>query len=68
MLRKQGMNTWVVGVNDSAPHIFWTNYFIESQGYKTYQTLVYQDNHSSIFLETNGKKYSSKRNRYMNIP
>jgi hypothetical protein len=36
------------------PQILWTLYFLEAQGYKVDKNILYQDNKSSILLETNG--------------
>ena len=49
------------------PHVCWTNYFLDCQGYKIDSTIMYQDNQSAILLENNGKKSSSKRTRHINI-
>ena len=43
----------IVGVDDLAPKIFWTKLFIEAQGYNVEKNILYQDNKSSILLETN---------------
>ena len=70
---KQKLNTRssteaeIVGVDDLAPKIFWTKLFIEAQGYNIEKNILYQDNKSSILLETNGRKSAGKRSRAMNI-
>ena len=40
---------------------------MEEQGYNVKQNILYQDNKSTILLETNGKRSSSKRTRALNI-
>jgi len=71
--KKQKLNTKstaeseIVGVDDFSGQILWTNYFMEAQGYRVIETVVYQDNQSAILLEVNGKQSSSKRTRHMNI-
>ena len=40
---------------------------MDAQGYSSENTIVYQDNKSSILLEKNGKASSSKRTRHINI-
>ena len=71
--RKQKLNTRssteseLVGVDDALTPIMWTRLFMEAQGYKIRENIVKQDNKSSILLETNGKKSSSKRTRALNI-
>jgi hypothetical protein len=57
----------LVGVYDVIPQILWTRYFLEAQGYGTNESIVYQDNESSILLEKNGRASSSKRARHFNI-
>jgi hypothetical protein len=48
------------------PVILWTNYFLEAQGYGHQDTILYQDNQSSILLEKNDRKSSSKRTKHLN--
>jgi hypothetical protein len=57
----------LVGVNDVMPQILWTRYFLEAQGYGVNDSIVYQDNQSSILLEKHGKASSGKRTRHINI-
>ena len=45
----------------------WTKLFLEGQGYKIAENLIYRDNQSSMKLEMNGKASSSKRTRHFNI-
>jgi hypothetical protein len=40
---------------------------MEAQGYAIEKNILYQDNKSTILLERNGKKSSSKRTRALNI-
>ena len=70
---KQKLNTRssteseVVGADDFMPPICWTRYFLEAQGYCVEDNILYQDNKSSILLETNGKASSGKRTKHINI-
>ena len=57
----------LVGTDDIMPEIIWTNYFLEKQGYKSNDTIVYQDNKSAILLEKNGKTSSGKRTKHINV-
>ena len=50
----------LVGVNDEMPQILWTQYFMEAQGYNIKDTVVYQDNHSAILLETNVARHAQR--------
>ena len=56
-----------MGVNDAMPQILWTWYFLEAQGYQVKDSVIYQDNQSSILLEKNGCASSGKRTRHINI-
>ena len=47
--------------------ILWTNYFLKAQGYNWDDTILYQDNLSTILLQKNGKKSSSKRTKHINV-
>jgi hypothetical protein len=40
---------------------------MQEQGYDNQKNILYQDNKSTILLENNGKKSSSKRTRALNI-
>ena len=70
---KQKLNTKssteaeLVGADDVLSHILWTKHFMEAQGYKAKQTILYQDNTSAILLEKNGRNSAGKRSRHINI-
>jgi hypothetical protein len=65
---KSSTEAELVGVNDVMPQVLWTQYFLEAQGYKVHDSVIYQDNQSAIILlEKNGKSSSSKRTRHINI-
>ena len=49
------------------PHILWTNYFLNWQGYNAKDTILYPDNKSAILLDKNGKNSSSKRKKHIAI-
>ena len=71
--RKQKLNTRssteseLVGADDASQAILWTKLFMDEQGYEIEKNILFQDNKSTILLETNGKKSSSKRTRALNI-
>ncbi len=46
--------------------ILWMNLFLEVQDYKTLDTILYQDNQSTILLEKNGMQSSSKQTKHLN--
>jgi hypothetical protein len=64
---KSSTEAELVGTDDVMPQILWTLYFLEAQGYKIEDNILYQDNKSSILLETNGRGSSGKRTRHINV-
>jgi hypothetical protein len=57
----------IVGVHDVMPQMIWTAHFLTGQGININESILYQDNTSSILLEKNGRGSSTKRTRHMNI-
>ena len=64
---KSSTEAELVGVDDLMPMILWTRQFMEGQGYTITDNIVYQDNQSSMLLERNGQRSSSKRTRHLDI-
>ena len=71
--RKQKLNTRssteaeLVAADDAATMICWTKLFLEEQGYKVGENILYQDNKSAILLEENGRKSAGKCSRALNV-
>ena len=71
--RKQKLNSRssteaeLIGVDDAMTQVLWTKMFMEKQGYPIDRNILYQDNKSSILLETNGRSSAGKRSRALNI-
>ena len=57
----------IVAVHDVMPQLLWTTHFLAEQGININESILYQDNTSSILLEKNGRNSSTKRTRHMNI-
>ena len=57
----------IVGVDDHMPGILWTLRFVEAQGYKVEENVLYQDNQSAILMERNGKFSCSKRTKHIDM-
>ena len=57
----------LVGVADVVPMVIWTGYFLEGQGYKVTDNIVYQDNKSTMLMAKNGKVSSGKGTKHINI-
>jgi hypothetical protein len=65
---KSSTEAELVGVNDVMPQILWTRYFLEAQGYGIKDSIINQDNQSSvIMLEKNWRASSGKRTHHINI-
>ena len=73
MSRKQKLNSRssteaeLIAVDDAITQVLWTKLFMEAQGYPVEENILYQDNMSSILLETNGRSSAGKRSRALNI-
>ena len=59
--------TKLVSVYDVMPAILWTRLFLQDQGYGGTETVINQDNQSTILLATHGKFSSIKRTKHINI-
>ena len=57
----------LIGVHDILPQILWTRNFLLAQGYPVQKNIVYQDNMSTILLENNGRKSSTKRTKHIEM-
>mmetsp|Transcript_13201 Transcript_13201/g.12816 ORF Transcript_13201/g.12816 Transcript_13201/m.12816 type:complete len:160 (-) Transcript_13201:301-780(-) len=73
MSKKQKINTKssteyeVIGADNALPQMLWTKYFMEEQGYNIDENMMYQDNMSTMLLEKNGKKSSTKNSKHINV-
>jgi hypothetical protein len=57
----------IVAADDMIPQILWTWLFMQEQGIKVTDNILYQDNKSAILLEKNGQASSSKRTKHIKI-
>jgi hypothetical protein len=67
LVARSSTESELIGVHDVMPQIIWTSYFLQAQGQKVKDSIVYQDNMSSMLLEKNGRRSSTKRTRHINI-
>ena len=67
MVARSSTESEVVGVHDILPQILWTKKFLEDQGMSIKETVLYQDNMSSMLLERNGRQSSTERTKHMDI-
>ncbi|CAJ1946191.1 unnamed protein product [Cylindrotheca closterium] len=64
---RSSMEAELIAVDDVVTMILWTKLFMEWQGYPTKKNILYQDDKSTILLEENGCKSTSKISRAVNI-
>jgi hypothetical protein len=64
---KSSTKSELVGTDNVMPQGLWTLYFLKAQGYKSTDNVLYQDNKSSILLETNGQGSIDKGTRHINV-
>ena len=57
----------LISIDDVLSKIQWTKFFMQEQGCKINQNVIYRDNTSSMKLEMNGKMSSGKRTRHLEI-
>ena len=67
LVSRSSTESELIGVYDVLPQVLWTKQFLEEQGRLDTTTVVYQDNTSSILLESNGRSSSTKRTKHMHI-
>ena len=56
-----------MGADDAATMMLWTKLFMEEQGYKIEENVLYQDNKSAILLEKNGRISMGKQSHALNV-
>ena len=61
------MESEVIGMYDVLPHILWTKKSLDDQGLQLCETIIYQDDTSSILLEKNGHHSSSHCTKHMDV-
>ena len=64
---RSSMEAELNGVDDKISKILWVSKFIEYQGFKIKNYIVFQDNMSAIKLEENGKDSSGSQTRHFDI-
>ena len=64
---KSSTEAELFGMDDALPQILWMRYFMENQGYRIEDNILYQDNKSVMLLEKNGKSSSSKRTKHTKV-
>lgn len=67
LVARSSMEAELIGVHDVLPSIIWSGLFLKEQGLSLENTVLFQDNMSSILLERNGRQSSTKRTRHIDI-
>ena len=55
----------IVGVSDFLPNMIWSRMFLEQQGYRLTDNVLYQDNQSAMKIILNGKRSSGAKTKHM---
>jgi len=64
---KSSTDAELVAIDDAMGQILWTRHFLAAQGVPVPITTIYQDNTSTILLSENGKVYSSKWTKHLDV-
>ena len=64
---KRSTEAELIGADDALPQMLWTKYLIEAQRYGIDENIMYRDSLSSMLLETNGKKSSTKKKKHIKV-
>ena len=55
----------LVSIADVFGMMTWCKYFMEAQGYAIENSILYQDNKSTIILEKNGRMSAGKKSKHI---
>ena len=64
---KSSTEAELVGVSDYLPYNIWLLMFLEAQGYRIVDNVLYQDNQSTILMLKNGRNSCTGNSRHVNI-
>ena len=64
---KSSTEAELMGISDALPQVIWSWNFLRAQGYQVNESIIYQDNQSTIRICNNGRASSSKRARHIDI-
>ncbi len=64
---KSSPESEIIGVDDALPHILWTKYFLECQGYNHGPSILHQDNKSTLLVESNGMCLALKQTKHIKV-
>ena len=64
---KSSTEAELVGTSNYVPYNIWMNFFLHEQGYDIKDNVLFQDNQSSIKMETNGRRSCTGNSRHVHI-
>ena len=64
---KSATESELVSASEYLPYTLWFRHFMEAQGYKIENNIMYQDNKSAILMEINGRNSCTGNSRHINI-
>ena len=57
----------IIEVSEYMPYNIWAIMFLEAQGYKIMDNIIFQENQSAIRMEKNGRNSCTGNSRHINI-
>ena len=64
---KSATESELVSASEYLPYTIWFKHFMEEQGYKIKDNVLYQDNKSAILMEINGRNSCTGNSRHIHI-
>ena len=64
---KSSTEAEIVGTSEYVPYNVWMRNFLEIQGYKLQDNILFQDNQSAIKMETHGRRSCTGNSRHVHI-
>ena len=64
---KSATESELVAASEYLPYTIWFRHFMEEQGYKIKDNVLYQDNKSAILMEINGRNSCTGNSRHIHI-
>ena len=67
LVSRSSTESELIGIHNVLPSLLWSRNFLEAQGMKVKDVILFQDNKSAILLANNGRLSSSKRTKHINV-
>ena len=64
---KSSIEAELIGASNYIPWTIWVKWFLKEQGCKLNRSIFYQDNRSTMKMESNGMRSAGDKSRHINI-